>query len=177
MNIGTRAALLIALAAGLSAPTVLAQSAQDAQGSTRAIHRFTDLQASAAAQSSERISDALLNTNAPISADSPPPVQRLNETAPPPMEEVEERAMQPVKPPGTAKPASEATGESASTFSQIDSNGDGRISAAEGEAVADFKATFERMDADRDGFVTETEFRADSKAEREKSEEKDRKDN
>lgn len=185
MNIRTRTLLVVALATALQAPAALAQVSpgQERQGSTRLMNRFTDLIASAAAQSSERSSEALLNTNAPIGSDSPPPVPRLNETTPPPIEEVEERAMQPAKPPGQVRDATEkssdATQGSRGNFEQIDTNGDGRISAAEGQVVADFKANFEMMDADRDGYVSDAEFRADSNArrkDRDDAENADRKD-
>lgn len=44
-------------------------------------------------------------------------------------------------------------------WAQLDANGDGRISTAEGAASAEFKASFEMMDVDRDGFVSDSEYR------------------
>lgn len=49
-------------------------------------------------------------------------------------------------------------------FSRLDTDGDGRISAAEAALDADFNTTVSAMDTDGDGFVTEAEYRAHAKA-------------
>lgn len=53
-------------------------------------------------------------------------------------------------------------------WTRLDSDGDGRISSAEGAVDTGFNAGFEAMDADRDGFVSDTEYRASAKAEMER---------
>ena len=50
-------------------------------------------------------------------------------------------------------------------WTRLDSNGDGRISASEGEADAVFNTDFSAMDSDEDGFVTDAEYRSAAKAE------------
>lgn len=50
-------------------------------------------------------------------------------------------------------------------WTRLDSNGDGRISASEGEADAAFNTDFSAMDSDEDGFVTDAEYRSAAKAE------------
>ena len=49
-------------------------------------------------------------------------------------------------------------------WTRLDSNGDGRISASEGEADAAFNTDFSAMDSDEDGFVTDAEYRSAAKA-------------
>ena len=182
MNIRTLAALsaALALAAGWQ-PDANAGPPDRSQRSesTRFLERFADLIATAAHQSNERTSEALLNTNAPPGQDAPPP-PRLNETTPPPSEDVEQRAMEAPRPPTPKRDAArsgrpEADAERGN-FDQLDTNGDGRISGAEGRVVADFKANFEMMDADDDGFVTQAEFRARARADNEKEEEPEEQD-
>lgn len=63
---------------------------------------------------------------------------------------------------GSAAPPPAAPPQAAAAvgvWAQLDANGDGRISAAEGAASAEFKASFEMMDVDRDGFVSDSEYR------------------
>ena len=58
--------------------------------------------------------------------------------------------------PPAAPPKDAAT---VALWAQLDANGDGRISAAEGAASAEFTSSFEMMDVDSDGFVSTSEYR------------------
>ena len=49
-------------------------------------------------------------------------------------------------------------------WTRLDADGDGRISATEGEADASFSTDFAAMDTDDDGFITATEYRGAAKA-------------
>ncbi len=52
-------------------------------------------------------------------------------------------------------------------WSRLDTNGDGKISTAEGAVDTDFNAGFGTLDADKDGFVTDTEYRTAAKTDME----------
>lgn len=43
-------------------------------------------------------------------------------------------------------------------WSELDADGDGRISRSEGSADPDFDSNFEMMDADSDGYINQTEL-------------------
>lgn len=162
MSTRNRHLLVLAVAATLAAPSVLAQ---DAKVTGKAIGP------PAAQEATPRLPPPAL----PVAASHPdtaPSTQRLNESAPPLPPEVEEAAMNPSRPPPTNAEAAEpqppaagrATIRQRSKWAQLDVNGDGRISGTEGEGDADFKANFEMMDADKDGFITNTEFSSHAKA-------------
>ena len=46
------------------------------------------------------------------------------------------------------------------TWTQFDTDGDGRISVSEAEASVDFSNSFGAMDTDGDGYISDTEYRA-----------------
>ena len=50
-------------------------------------------------------------------------------------------------------------------WTRLDTNGDGKISTAEGAVDTEFNAGFGTLDADKDGFVTDTEYRTAAKTE------------
>lgn len=52
------------------------------------------------------------------------------------------------------------------TWTRLDADADGRISATEADADAGFDSGFAAMDANGDGFITDAEFRAHAKATR-----------
>src|SRR5688572_8347115 len=52
------------------------------------------------------------------------------------------------------------------TWSRLDTDGDGRISATEADADVGIDGSFSAMDSNGDGFVTDAEFRAHAKATR-----------
>jgi hypothetical protein len=140
----------LALTAALGAPAAFAQS-----GDT------TQTQQAQTTQTDAVVREQLLTTNAPVA-------EQLDETRPPPvsegMEEEEEEAMRrDRRPTGRARAQTRAADESAPArrdlWSQLDANGDGRISVVEGDASADFKSNFEMMDADQDGYVSDAEYR------------------
>lgn len=70
--------------------------------------------------------------------------------------------------PRTSQGAEHAAGHSAvatrETFGGLDKDKDGRVSSTEAGADAGFDAGFAAMDANGDGFVSDTEYRAHSKA-------------
>jgi hypothetical protein len=70
--------------------------------------------------------------------------------------------------PPTSQSAGHAVEHSAAasraTFSVLDTDKDGRVSSMEADADAGFDAGFASMDANGDGFVTDTEYRAQTKA-------------
>lgn len=49
-------------------------------------------------------------------------------------------------------------------WTRLDTDGDGRISATEGEADAVFNTDFAAMDTDDDGFISDSEYRSSAKA-------------
>jgi Ca2+-binding EF-hand superfamily protein len=53
------------------------------------------------------------------------------------------------------------------TWNNIDADKDGKLSATEVESYENLKANFTGMDSDGDGFVTQDEYRAYQKANRE----------
>lgn len=146
--------LAFALAAVLAASAVLAQSGDTTQ----------KRQKTQTTQSDTVVREQLLTTNAPVA-------EQLDETRPPPVsgavEEKEEEAMRRDRRPperARARAQTRAADESAPArrdlWSELDVNGDGRISVVEGEANADFKSNFEMMDADEDGYVSDAEYRS-----------------
>ncbi|MFC0676784.1 hypothetical protein ACFFGH_02810 [Lysobacter korlensis] len=150
--------LAIATLAALAAPTVCAQS-----GDTTQVRQATAT--NQATQTGAVVRESLLTTNAPVG-------EQLDQRTPPPVAgaEEEEEAMRRdrrralklnLKPPRAAA-ASAAAQRGA--WSELDADGDGRVSLAEGEVNADFKSSFEMMDADHDGFVSDVEYRAHARA-------------
>lgn len=114
----------------------------------------------------------------------PPDMPRVAPTAPAPVPNSPEQTMRDIQEPVTTtteqadtpppSPPQSQGAEHAATHSSIvqrdqwtrlDTNGDGRISATEGEADAAFNADFSSMDSDDDGFVTDVEYRSAAKAE------------
>ena len=67
---------------------------------------------------------------------------------------------------GVERSASHSAASQRGIWTELDADGDGRISADEGGVDADFGANFEMMDADSDGFVTDAEFRTGARMER-----------
>lgn len=114
----------------------------------------------------------------------PPDMPRVAPTAPAPVPNSPEQTMRDIQEPVTTtteqadtpppSPPQSQGAEHAATHSSIvqrdqwtrlDTNGDGRISATEGEADAAFNADFSAIDSDDDGFVTDVEYRSAAKAE------------
>jgi Ca2+-binding EF-hand superfamily protein len=83
------------------------------------------------------------------------------------MEQDESPMTTPPAPPATAQGAAHAAAHSdvvqRDVWAKLDTDGDGQISATEGEVDADFKANFEMMDANDDGLVSDTEYRTAAK--------------
>lgn len=65
---------------------------------------------------------------------------------------------------GAANAASHSSVVQRDTWSRLDTDGDGRISALEADADAGIDGSFSSLDSDNDGFVTDAEFRAHAKA-------------
>jgi hypothetical protein len=65
---------------------------------------------------------------------------------------------------GAASAASHSSVVQRDTWSQLDTDGDGRISAPEADADAGIDGSFAAMDSNGDGFITDVEFRAHAKA-------------
>lgn len=151
----TNHTLALALTAALAAPVVFAQSGDTTQKQ----------QTTQTTQTDAVVREQLLTTNAPVA-------EQLDETRPPPvsegMEEEEEEAMRrdrrPTERTGTpTRAADESAPARRDIWSELDVNGDGRISVIEGDANADFKSNFEMMDADQDGYISDAEYRDGSR--------------
>lgn len=69
-------------------------------------------------------------------------------------------------PQGAANAASNSAVVQRGTWSRLDSDGDGRISATEADADAGIDGSFSAIDSNNDGFITDAEFRAHAKATR-----------
>lgn len=163
--------LAFAITAALAAPTASAQpmggpagiSAQNGAASQAAEATRAAAQTDVAAEAASRTGDTTQSTDAGQQR------QPLNAITPPPVSEVEEAAMNPPRlSPEPAQGGRNAAPHSAAAqralWSELDANGDGRISAVEGGVNADFKAAFEMMDADHDGFISDAEYRTHSQA-------------
>ena len=118
----------------------------------------------------------------------PPDMPRIAPTPPAPVPNSPEQTMRDIHKPATttaeqaettlpppSPPQSQGAEHAAShssvvqrdLWTRLDADGDGRISASEGEAEASFNTDFSAMDTDEDGFVTETEYRSAAKADTE----------
>ena len=79
-----------------------------------------------------------------------------------------DRTDTPMTPPVTAQGAVNAQAHSSvvqrDTWAKLDTDHDGRISAAEADVDSAFDTTFGDMDADKDGFVSDSEYRTFAKA-------------
>ena len=162
MSARNRHLLALTLATALTSPLALAQPNNTAVDATGRAAVPTAEQAvpetpppALPRRGSNSASEALLNTNAPI------PPQPSNEDAPPPDSEIEEAAMNPPRARDKeAVDGAERAAKARSTWKQMDLDGDGRISAAEGRFDTQFSAGFGEMDSNKDGFISEAEFRA-----------------
>ena len=67
-------------------------------------------------------------------------------------------------PQGATNAAAQSSVVQRATWTRLDTDADGRISANEADADAGIDASFTAMDSDGDGFVTDSEFRAHAKA-------------
>ena len=65
---------------------------------------------------------------------------------------------------GATNAASHSSVVQRDTWSRLDADGDGRISAVEADADAGIDGSFSAMDSNSDGFITDAEFRAHAKA-------------
>ena len=65
---------------------------------------------------------------------------------------------------GATNAASHSSVVQRDTWSRLDADGDGRISALEADADAGIDGSFSAMDSNSDGFITDAEFRAHAKA-------------
>jgi hypothetical protein len=143
MKTSTRTLLMAAIAAVIMAPIAHAQR----------VHSHGH----GAAQS------ATLDTPA-----SPPIVTDNDQDAPKPVRKDSDRTDTPMTPPLTAQGAAKAQAHSSvvqrDTLAKLDTDHDGRISAAEAAGDSAFDTTFGDMDADDDGFVSDSEYRTFAKA-------------
>jgi hypothetical protein len=65
---------------------------------------------------------------------------------------------------GAANAASHSSVVQRATWSRLDADADGRISATEADADATIDGSFSAIDSNSDGFITDAEFRAHAKA-------------
>lgn len=83
-------------------------------------------------------------------------------TMPPPQEGATEPPLNPEVDAMTQPPSEPTRGDEQTMqrdrWQTLDTDGDGRISEAEGAVDSDFSANFEMMDADADGYVGEDEY-------------------
>lgn len=97
----------------------------------------------------------------------PPPVEQTESAdprVPTPVESADPQALEepmtsPKPPPAQARGAARAAVTQRSVWADLDTDGDGRVSAAEADVDAEFTSNFAAMDSDSDGFVTDAEFR------------------
>ena len=82
-----------------------------------------------------------------------------------------ETTVPPPSPPqsqGVERAASHSSVAQRDVWTRLDTDGDGKISTAEGAADTDFNTGFAAMDTDHDGYVTDVEYRTAAKADTEK---------
>ncbi len=160
MNTRNRNMLTVALASALIAPFAAASglAGADPRASAQTETTQSELDEEAATEAlppqvnpvEEREQD--VDPRAPIDYAAEDPMS----TVPPPPPPVQSRdATQAPHPSDVAQDA---------RWTDLDTDGDGRISVEEGAMAADFGANFEMMDGDGDGFVTEAEFSAHAMA-------------
>lgn len=75
---------------------------------------------------------------------------------------------------GAAEAATHSMATARGVWQTLDTDGDGRISRAEGGVDAQFQSNFEMMDADKDGFVSDAEYRTHARAHHTPTEDGDR---
>lgn len=141
MKILTRSLMAVALATALAAPAAFAQTETtqevlDQQEATDALPPQVN---------PDEVAEQGVDPRVPVADDVEDPMSAV----PPP-------------PQVDAQASGEAHVAERSRWSDLDLDGDGRISAEEGRADAELRTGFEAMDADRDGFVSEVEFGASS---------------
>ena len=142
MNIRTRSLMAVALATALAAPLAFAQTETtqdvlDQQEATDALPPQVN---------PDEVAEQGVDPRLPVADDVEDPMSAV----PPPPPQVDAQA------------SGEAHVAERSRWSDLDLDGDGRISAEEGRADAELRTGFEAMDADSDGFVSEAEFGASS---------------
>ena len=139
MKAPIRTLMSLALATALAAPVALAQT------DTR--QEVADPQATDALPpqvNPAEVAEQGVDPRLPVADDAEDPMSAV----PPP-------------PPRTdAQASGHAHVAERSRWTELDVDGDGRVSAEEGRADAELRTGFEAMDADRDGFVSEAEFGA-----------------
>ena len=160
MNTRNRSLLAVALGTILIAPLAAAQSPQ------------SNANARAKVQQDTVQHDAMQHDNKNALPPQVNPEEVLEQSVDPrvPTGDVADDALgaAPPPPPVQSRGAEHAADHSAvvqrDAWGRLDADGDGMISADEGEVDADFSANFEMMDGDDDGFVSDAEFRASAKA-------------
>ena len=139
MKAPIRTLMSLALATALAAPVALAQT------DTR--QEVADPQATDALPpqvNPAEVAEQGVDPRLPVADDAEDPMSAV----PPPPPRIDAQAS------GHAHVAER------SRWTELDVDGDGRVSAEEGRADAELRTGFEAMDADRDGFVSEAEFGA-----------------
>ena len=140
MNANNRNLLAITVAALLLSPTAWAQS-ETGQPVDQAVHD------TATQSAPERAPQA-------VSKGATEQTEQMEHSTPPPS---------PPQSQGAEHAASHSSIVQRDLWTRLDTNGDGKISTAEGAVDADFNAEFGTLDADKDGFVTDTEYRTAAK--------------
>jgi Ca2+-binding EF-hand superfamily protein len=144
MNANNRNLLAIALAAVLLSPAAWAQS--DGKGPPD-MPRVAPTPPAPVPNSPEQ---TMRDIHKPVTTTT----EQADTTLPPPS---------PPQSQGAEHAASHSSVVQRDLWTRLDVDGDGRISASEGEAEASFNTDFSAMDTDEDGFVTETEYRSAAK--------------
>jgi len=146
MKASNRNLLVIAMATALLSPAVLAQ-----KGGVKGPPELprTPTQTAPLPNSPEQ---TLRDLHKPLTKTT----EQANTTLPPPS---------PPQSQGAEHAAAHSSVVTRDLWARLDTDGDGRISTAEGGADVDFNADFALMDSNHDGFVTDTEYRTAAKAE------------
>jgi len=167
MNAANRNLLAIALTTALLSPVALAEKG----GVVKAGQTVGNATSQAAQelprptlppQASERATDAVTQSNPNVSTTTD-----TTTTATTDAQQDEAPMTSPKPPPTQSQGAEHAADHSAvvqrDVWAKLDTNGDGQISATEGDVDADFKSNFEMMDSNDDGLVSDSEYRLAAK--------------
>lgn len=151
MSMKHTCAIALAITAALASPAAFAQSGDTTQARQAA-------PPTKATQTDAVLRESMITTNAPVR-------EQIDENAAPPAAQVEEEEEAMRRDPRRAlrikpRPPRAAAEAQRAAWSELDADGDGRITRAEAEVNADFKSRFELLDADHDGVVTDIEYRA-----------------
>lgn len=153
MDTRNRTLLAVALAGALAAPVVLAQDTETTTRATTGVETSNDqVDTELPPRANERVDQADPRVPEVEATDNP-----MTDVPPPSPIESD------LDPRDTDDAVDDAAIPDRSRWSDLDTDGDGRVSSEEGAMDADFTTNFSMMDSNGDGFVSDAEFTTHSR--------------